>query len=202
MAIVKVLVNGVHKLVADETVEVWCTTTLIKSNINIIVDPGSFINQKSLVEALNMEGLKAEDISAIVLTHTHIDHTSNLTLFNQAKIYSRLISNPQYRGQYQMINQGKVYRYDILNKSIAKDVMIIDTPGHTIDSITLLVNTSDGVVVVCGDAIANEKLSDLNNKPEEYLCYSLKKYDEGRRKILSHADWIVPGHGEIFKVRK
>jgi glyoxylase-like metal-dependent hydrolase (beta-lactamase superfamily II) len=30
----------------------------------------------------------------------------------------------------------------------------------------------------------------------------MKKLQESRKKILEMADWIIPGHGKIFKVKK
>jgi glyoxylase-like metal-dependent hydrolase (beta-lactamase superfamily II) len=202
MAEVKVLIAGVHRMTTEETVEVWCTTTLIKSDINIIVDPGSFVNRDKLIDALEAEGLKTTDIQAVILTHTHIDHTANMSLFGHAKIYSRLIGGTSYKGQYQLIDQGLVHRFDILNQSLAQDVKIIDTLGHTIDSITALIETKDGMVAICGDAMANESFANLEKKPDINLVYSMEKYEESRKKILSLADWIVPGHGGIFKVNR
>jgi glyoxylase-like metal-dependent hydrolase (beta-lactamase superfamily II) len=201
MAGVKVLISGVHRMTADETVEVWCTTTLIKSQINIIVDPGSYINHDRLIKALELENLKPSDIHALFLTHTHIDHTTNMYLFPQAKIYSRLISG-EYKGQYQMIETGLVYRFDLLTESITTDVQVIETPGHSIDSATLLVETAEGVTAVCGDAIANESFANLDKLPEKFLVYDMDKYNESRKKILSAADWVIPGHGEKFKLTK
>jgi glyoxylase-like metal-dependent hydrolase (beta-lactamase superfamily II) len=201
MAEVKVLIPGVHRLTADETVEVWCTTTLIKSDINIIVDPGSYINRDNLISALKAENLAPSDIQAVFLTHTHIDHTTNMYLFSHAKIYSRLISG-QYKGQYQMIEKGLVYRFDLLNQPIAHEVQFIETPGHSIDSATLQVYTDEGMVAVCGDAIANESFADSGKFPEKFLVYDMDKYNESRKKILDSADWVVPGHGEKFKVTK
>ena len=202
MAAIKVLIEGVHKLNADETVEVFCTTTLIKSDINILVDPGSFINKDNLIKELADEGLKPEDIQAVILTHTHIDHTTNLCFFSHAKIYNRLIGGTNYKGQYQLINKGLVRRFDILNEPIAKDVKIIETQGHSIDSITVLVDTKDGIVAISGDAIANESFSDLNKQPDVNLVYSMEKYNESRERIHTVADWIIPGHGKMFKVNK
>jgi len=202
MAEVKVLVAGVHKLTDETTVAIYCTTTLIKSDKNIVVDPGAFVNQGKLINSLKGEGLDPEDIDAVILTHSHIDHTTNITVFKKAKIFLRLICSPDYPGQYQLMEEGVVKRFNILNDPIAKDIKIIDTPGHSIDSITVLVKTANGLAAITGDAIAGEEWANVGKKPNSGMIYSLEKYEESRNRILEIADWIVPGHGEIFKVKK
>ena len=89
MTEIKVLVEGVHEPIENGLVKVSCTTTLIKSDKNIIVDPGAFINRDRLIEAIKNEGLKPEDIETIILTHLHIDHTLNTSLFKNAKVFMR-----------------------------------------------------------------------------------------------------------------
>lgn len=200
MAEVKVLVEGIHEKI-EGAIDIYSTSTLIKSNINIIVDPGSFVSRDKLVQALDQAGLKIEDIDAVIVTHSHFDHTANVSLFPQAKIYMRFISGV-YPGQYQKIDKGLVYRFDILNELIAEGIKILDTTGHAIDHISVLVETSQGRIVIAGDAMANQSFADLNKEPENFLIYSLEKYNESRRKILEIADYIIPGHGVMFKVEK
>ena len=201
MAEVKVLIKGVHKMIDETSLMISGSTTLIKSDKNIIVDPGSFINRDKLIVALSNEGLKPENVDAVILTHTHIDHTANLPIFFKAKIFSRLISG-NYSGQYQLMEKGTAYRFNILEEPIANDVRIIETPGHSIDSITVLVATNDGLVAIAGDAIASEEYANLEKKPSRDLIFSMDKYEESRKTILKIADWVVPGHGEMFKLKK
>lgn len=201
MAEVKVLVEGIHQ-VLDLGVKISCTTTLIKSDKNIIVDPGSFVNKNNLLKALEKEGLKLEDIDVVILTHTHVDHTTNIFLFNNAKIFMRFRGETKYPGQFQKINEGTLERFDILNESIAKDVEIIETPGHTYDHISVVVNTEDGKVVIAGDAIGGEAWLNTEKKGNPDLFYDVDKFDISRKKILEIADWIVLGHGKMIKVEK
>lgn len=54
--------------------------TLIRANgSNILVDAGH--NCKRIVEALKMVGTKPEDIDAVFITHSHVDHVSGLDVF-------------------------------------------------------------------------------------------------------------------------
>lgn len=198
MAEVKVLVRGKHQA-EDDKLFIGATVTLIQSDKNIVVDPGYLVDQAKVVEELAKNGLKPADIDIVFLTHTHIDHTSNLNLFPQARVYCKLKSS--YPGQYHVPAEGYLKRTDIKDGLIlAKDVEYLLTPGHVDDHVSLLVNTEDGMVVIAGDAIANQAMIDIAKKP---LLYSdLKQYDASRQKILAVADYVIPGHGDRFKLDK
>ena len=196
----KVLVNGKHEATEGGFL-IGSTSTLIKSDKNILVDPGSFANEKKLLDALKGEGLSPEDIDIIILTHTHIDHTTNVHLFNGAKIMLKFAGG-EYPGQVQTLNKGFLERGNLIdNPEIARDVRVIFTPGHTLDMMSVVVDTEKGVVVVAGDAIRVPRLTDLEEREIEMITADMDAYEESRRKILELADFIVPGHGEMMEVR-
>lgn len=198
---VKVVLSGFHER-KGEILHVSSTVTLIKSDKNILVDTGGFRQEKQIISNLKKECLNPEDIEIILLTHLHLDHTINIHFFPKAKIYCKFI-NGTYSGQYHDQSTGTVIRMELKNGSvIAKDVTILELPGHTYDSIGLLVETDQGKIVVAGDSIAVEKFVDLKNKPETMVLWDVKEYDNSREKILKLADYVIPGHGEMFKVKK
>lgn len=54
--------------------------TLIRADkANILIDAGQ--NCKKIVEALNHVGTRPEDIDAVFITHSHVDHVSGLDVF-------------------------------------------------------------------------------------------------------------------------
>ena len=54
--------------------------TLIRTdNANILIDAGW--NCKAIVNALNEVGTNPEDIDAVFITHSHVDHVSGLDVF-------------------------------------------------------------------------------------------------------------------------
>jgi len=201
MAKVKILVEGSHEKV-DGGFNLFCTTTLIKSDKNIIVDPGAFINEKKLLEALKKEGLTPDDIDVVLLTHTHIDHTTNTHLFKNSKITMKFAGG-EYAGQTHTLPKGFLERADLIeNPHIAKDVSVIFTPGHTLDMMSVVVKTDQGTVVITGDAIRVPELADLSNKEFPFITADMEAYEESRKKILEIADYIIPGHGPIIKIEK
>jgi glyoxylase-like metal-dependent hydrolase (beta-lactamase superfamily II) len=199
MAEVKVLIERIHKFVSDTKMNIGCTTSLIKcdSGKNILVDPGAFLNKEKLLEELKKENLSPEDIYAVILTHLHLDHIVNVNLFPKSKVFLRFRGDSEYPGMVQNIAEGYLERFDLLNDKIDKEIKIIETSGHAIDGISVVVDTSGGKVVIAGDAIASEAWIDLNKEPEKMFIYDFAKYNESRKKILEIADYIVPGHGSM-----
>ena len=79
---------------------------------------------------------------------------------------------------------------------------MIPTPGHTLDSVSLQVLTEQGVVVVAGDTF--EKQEDLKDESiwVDAGSQDSSKQTESRKRILAIADFVVPGHGAMFRVDK
>ena len=203
MTEVKVLVEGMHGVPKDGRLKIGSTCTLIKGEENILVDTGTFLAREKIIEALKQEGLTPENIDKVVLTHLHLDHLVNVDLFNKAKIYLKFKGGNDYPGQYQVLSEGYLNRADLSDGAeISKGVKIIHTSGHTMDLISVVVETDKGKVVITGDAISDESWTDLNKQPEPMIVVGVEKYNESRKKILEIADYIIPGHGGMFKVKK
>jgi len=188
MAEVKILIEGYTT--ADSAVsggeEKTCPTiTLVREgDIIMIVDPGVLENQKMLVDKLNEEGLSVDDINVVCITHSHLDHYRNIGMFAVAK-------SLEYWGLW---DRNTVEDW---KEQFTENIRIIKTPGHSYDSITLLVKTNNGIVAICGDVFWKEDFP----KDDPYAS-DKEKLEESRKKILEVADWIIPGHGKMFKVEK
>ena len=89
----------------------------------------------------------------------------------------------------------KGYTYDI------DKIEITPTPGHTMDSISVIAKIKDNTtVVIAGDLF--EKEEDLKN-PYVWLgagSENKEKQEIHRLRILGIADYIVPGQGPMFKI--
>lgn len=201
MAKVKILVEGKHEKVDESKLAIGATATLIKTDKNVIVDPGYFADKVKLLASLKEEGLTPSDIDIVFLTHLHIDHIANTYLFTNAKVIQKL--RGIYPGQIHTLNKGYLERMDLFDGTkIAEGVSVLQTSGHTDDMLSLLVETAEGKVVIAGDAFPSEAFTDLNKKPEKGLVDNIQEFDESRQKILGVADYIIPGHGKMFKVKK
>jgi len=144
---------------------------------------------------LARKGISTDQIDLVILTHTHLDHCALAGIFEKAII----LDNSD-----QFLQNGEIKRQD--ENTLDSDVQIIPTPGHDQFHCSIAVKTDDlGVVVVAGDVFwwtadtepskdfdALIALSDPYVKDENALI-------ESRKSILQIADYIIPGHGKIFK---
>lgn len=160
-----------------------CSTICLVQDrgLNIITDPGTLPDQKILVDALKKVGLSPSDINIVFITHSHMDHYRNIGMFPKAKALD-------FWGWW----EGDVasdYENDV-----SDNIKLIKTPGHSSDGTTLLVQTDEGTVAICGDVFWKENFP--VNDPFATNCDQLK---QSRAKVLELADFIVPGHGGMFK---
>jgi len=191
MAEVKVLIKGFTSADAKksgaEKEETQCTTSLIRDeDIIIVSDPGVLDNKNVLIDALKKENLTLEDVTHIFITHSHIDHYRNLGMFPAS---TKIL-------EYYGIWYNNVWAEDV-PKKLTKNIEIIKTPGHNYTSLSMLVKTSRGKVAVVGDVFWKEDYPE-----EDPYADNPEKLKESREKILKIADWIVPGHADMFKVSK
>jgi len=184
MAEVKVLIPGYTSEESGE--EKTCATiSLVKDkDIVMVVDQSVLESQQMLVDSLKREGLKIEDINFVCITHSHLDHYRNIGMFPEAKTL-------EFYGVWDKNT------CDEWEEQFTEDIKIIKTPGHDKTSITLLVKTNEGVVAICGDVFWKE-----NFPEEDEYADEPEKLKESRKKVKELADFIVPGHDNIYGVKK
>ena len=158
----------------------------------IITDPGC--NREKLLSALKKEGLTTDDIDYVFLSHCHPDHVLLAGIFEKAK--------------YVTFDANLIYDKDLMlefeKNVLGDDIQIIETPGHVLEHLSLLVNTPEGKVAIAGDVIwwieGEEQVFDINQKDHtQAKGMNMKDLVKSRKKILKIADWIIPGHGKMFR---
>ncbi|MBW8270732.1 MBL fold metallo-hydrolase [Caldovatus aquaticus] len=66
----------------------WSTIALLRSATRtVLVDVGAFSIRPELKRQLDARGVRAEDVTDILLTHAHWDHSVNYTLFPNATVW-------------------------------------------------------------------------------------------------------------------
>ncbi len=192
LAAVKIIVKGYFKWLNEERnqFKASSTVTLIKDgSVNILVDSGNHEIEKKLLTALKKEGLKPSDIDYVIITHHHADHVANNHLFRNAIMTDWLTS---YKKDKFVVD------FDILSKKkniISPNVYIIPTPGHSDDACSVIVNTAKGAVAVSGDLFVTKQVE------KNIYVSDQKEYKKNAKKVLALVDYIIPGHGVIFKVK-
>jgi glyoxylase-like metal-dependent hydrolase (beta-lactamase superfamily II) len=190
---VKVLIEGfAEKLENYKTVSP--SVVLIETGkYKIIIDPG--LNRKNLLKALEKENLKTDQIDYVILTHYHLDHSALMGIFEKAII---LDDESKYQQNGEISKQKE--------NMLGNEIQIISTPGHDPWHCSVLVKTEDlGNVVVAGDLFwwrnGFEPKKDYKNilNLVDPFVKDQKALIESRKMILEIADWIIPGHGKMFK---
>ena len=184
---IKILIPGKFKWLGKEACLARCTTTLIQAaGKNIIVDPGNASGAAGLRQALSKLKLKPADIDMVVNTHGHGDHAGASFLFPWALV---IADNSVQKGEEYVLYKQKYPLW------LAEDVWVMATPGHTSEDISVLVKTKGGTVAVVGDLF-------WSNQSASGWAYNKRQWQSSRQQIIKLADYIIPGHGKMFKVKK
>ncbi len=65
----------------------WSTIVLVRGHGRAaLIDVGAFSMRRGLIEQLSVRGLKPAEVTDVLLTHSHYDHSLNWILFRHARI--------------------------------------------------------------------------------------------------------------------
>ena len=182
---------------------------LIRDNgKNIIVDPGilQIGRYGAFPKRLAEFGLKPEDIDIVVNTHCHYDHIEGNYLFRGKRLvvhekefdYCKKLYWPEFAEAFMGIMDIDAVSGD---KQITESVRVMETTGHTPGSITVLVDTDEGLVACVGDAvIVKEDLLQLKAPQVVTKNTSVETSIESLKKIAALKPvLVIPGHDAPFK---
>lgn len=162
---------------------VGSTVTLIRDgDVTVIVDPGMVASRAGLLTALAAHGVTPGEVTDVVFSHHHPDHTVNAALFPAARIHDHWAV---YDGDLWLSREAD-------GAQLSPSVGLIATPGHTPQDITTLAATAGGVHA-CTHAWwgADGPAQDPFAPDPAVLAAS-------RARILAVASVIIPGHGPAF----
>lgn len=160
------------------------TVTLIREGgVVAVVDPGMVADRRLILDPLKESGVDPGDVTDVVFSHHHPDHTLNAALFARARFHD-----------HWAIYEGDRWEdRDADGFELSPSVRLMRTPGHTAEDITTLAETDRGLVVMT-HAWWHE------NGPEEDPRATLpEELIVSRRRILAlRPSLIIPGHGAPF----
>ena len=142
---------------------------------NILIDTGSKLNKKELKKDLEELNIHLSEINIIILTHAHWDHTGNISIFPNAKVYA----------SKKLSKSKKLIDIDKLK---IRGIKIIETPGHSIDSICILYKE----FLFSGDTLFHRGTTgrtDLPTSSQKEMDKSIEKLSDTNYEIL------CPSHG-------
>jgi glyoxylase-like metal-dependent hydrolase (beta-lactamase superfamily II) len=170
------------------------TVSLISSDEhNLVVDTGLPGEAELILKGLSKHQFTPDDIDIVVNTHLHGDHMSNNSLFRKAEFIVHMKEMPALLENIIAI-QG--------DYSIGENINIIETPGHTRGSISVVVNENDSqkIYIAAGDALPI-KDNYIKWVPPG-INYNPKIALASMKRIVDLADFVIPGHDDIFEIQK
>ena len=168
----------------DDGERVSGTVTLIRDgDAVIIVDPGMVADRDALLAALEAHGPAPQDVTDVVFSHHHPDHTVNAALFRNARIHDHWAV---YQGDRWLDR-------DAHGAQLGPSVRLLRTPGHTREDISTVASAPDGVYV-CTHAWWS-----ADGPQEDPLGADQAALVASRKLLLEFADVIIPGHGAPFR---
>jgi glyoxylase-like metal-dependent hydrolase (beta-lactamase superfamily II) len=163
------------------------TVTLIRDEgAVIVVDPGMVAGREKILGPLAGLGVDPDQVSDVVFSHHHPDHTLNAALFGRARFHD-----------HWAIYSGDVWTDRPADGfALSPSVTLMSTPGHTAEDITTLAVTERGL-------IACTHLWWSGEGPEQDpLAEDAGLLERSRARLLERAPaLIVPGHGAPFVPR-
>ena len=148
----------------------------------IVVDPGMARGPKAILDPLRAFGLGAGDVTDVVVSHHHPDHTINVGLFPNAAVHD-----------FWATYRGTVWEdADADRRELTPSVRLLRVPGHTTEDIATVVGTLEGIVVLTHLWWTAEGPAD------DPVAEDPAGVHAGRARVLAIADRIVPGHGPAF----
>jgi glyoxylase-like metal-dependent hydrolase (beta-lactamase superfamily II) len=147
----------------------------------VVTDPGMVRHRSVILDPLAELGVAPEQVTDVVFSHHHPDHTLNAALFPNARFHD-----------HWAIYQGDRWQWrDAEGHQLTPSIRLVRTPGHTPEDITVLAGTPQGVVAF------THLWNDATSVGDRHAV-DLEALHAGRRRVLAIADLIVPGHGPAF----
>ena len=168
-------------------VDASSTVTLIVSEGSlVVVDTGAYARIDELAAALAGADISFKEVDVVVNTHLHMDHCGGNEEFPNARRYAHRLEDAPI---------GTIGAEE--GTEICEGVSVIETPGHTRGSISVLVR-SDRDYVICGDALPTRSNYECMTPPAVHIDRRLAV--SSLERVICLADVVVPGHDPPFEV--
>jgi glyoxylase-like metal-dependent hydrolase (beta-lactamase superfamily II) len=158
-------------------------TLIIDGDAVIVVDPGMVADREALLATLAAHGPRPEDVTDVVFSHHHPDHTVNAALFRAARVHDHWAV---YQGDRWLDR-------DAHGAVLGPSVRLLRTPGHTGQDISTIASAADGVYA-CTHAWWSAA-----GPEEDPLATDAAALKASRDLLGGVATVIIPGHGAPFR---
>ena len=139
-------------------------------------------SREDILGPLAALGVRPEDVTDVVISHHHPDHTVNIALFPEVPVHD---FQANYQRDVWTDQAAEGFR-------LTPSVQLLATPGHTPQDLTTLVGTADGV------AALTHLWWTAAGPVEDPYAPDREVLRTQRERVLAVADLVVPGHGPSF----
>ena len=160
------------------------TVSLIRDGDRVIVvDPGMVSDRDLILRPLTELGVRPEDVTDVVVSHHHLDHTVNIALFPAVPVHD-----------FQSVIDGDTFtRRDADGVQLTPSIRLLATPGHTPQDLTTLVGTPEEIA-----ALTHLWWTEEGPVDDPYSL-DRDQLREQRERVLGVATLIVCAHGPAFR---
>lgn len=186
----------------------WSSIVLLRGHGRVaLVDVGSFGIRKTLISQLAAYGLAPRDVTDILLTHSHYDHSINWTLFSHARIVIGSMELDWSVGEpWGETPVPELYVRELKSwatietvadgDEVMPGIRAVLAPGHTPGHLIFVLEGSERDVIFTGDAAKNraELISgetDMTYDPNVSAASIAKIWNLWRARA---GNIVVPGH--------
>jgi len=154
------------------------------AEVTVVIDPGLVPSHAAILDPLTALGVRPEDVTDVVFSHHHPDHTINAALFEGARFHDHWAI---YEGDLWTSRDAEGFR-------ISPGVSLIRTPGHTEEDITTLVETDSGLVAFTHMWWTADGPAEDPYAPDMAVLHASRE-----RLLTMPLRLVVPGHGAPFE---
>ena len=145
----------------------WSTVALVRGEGRVaLVDVGSFGMRKGILDQLARRNLEPGDVTDVILTHSHYDHSLNWILFRHARIVigarelAWSLKEPWGEGPVPELYMRELEEWPTLHPVAAGQEFMPGfrahaAPGHTPGHLVFVLEGRDSDAVFTGDAAKN-----------------------------------------------
>lgn len=186
----------------------WSSIVLLRGHGRIaLIDVGAFGIRKTLIERLAEHGLRPADVTDVLLTHSHYDHSINWTLFRHARIaigdkeLDWSVEQPWGETPVPELYVRELRSWPTLarlsdGEEVLPRITAHAAPGHTPGHLIFVLAGHEHDVIFTGDAAKNRaelvsRDTDMTYDPAVSAASIEKIWEVWRRR---EGTVVVPGH--------
>jgi glyoxylase-like metal-dependent hydrolase (beta-lactamase superfamily II) len=175
---------------------------LVDSGCNIL--PGFYLSRFiKPIELLDKYGVKAEEITDLIITHSHSDHAELSSEFKNATVY---IQKEEYeKGKKYFADSQKIIAFE-KETIVADDIKVLKIGGHSVGSSIVEFVKNDKIYVIAGDEAYSSEC--IKRQIPTGNCFNIensrnfiKKYNDEKYTLLySHDMDILPAKNGFERI--